>query len=189
MGEVYVARDTRLNRRVAIKVLAPGLATDHAHLTRFAREAKAASALAHPNIVAVYDVGESDSGSYVAMELIEGKTLGELIASGPLPIKKVLDFAIQIADGLAAAHEAGIVHRDLKPANVMVTHDGFAKILDFGLARGTAVEPQGSAVETQTAPPTLTGEIVGTAGYMSPEQARGEPVGFPTDQFSFGSVL
>src|SRR5262245_55776939 len=111
MGEVYVARDTRLNRRVAIKVLAPALATDQAHLRRFAREAKAASALNHPTIVAVYDVGESDSGSYVAMELVQGKTLAELIAPGPLSIKKVLDIGIQIADGLAAAHEAGIMHR------------------------------------------------------------------------------
>ena len=119
---------------------------------------------------------------------IEGKTLAELLAPGPLSIKKVLDLAIQIADGLAAAHEAGIVHRDLKPANVMVTSDGFAKILDFGLARTSSTEPSGSSVETEP-PPTLTGEIVGTAGYMSPEQARGEPVRFPTDQFSFGSVL
>jgi eukaryotic-like serine/threonine-protein kinase len=189
MGEVYVARDTRLDRRVAVKVLAPSLASDQSHLTRFAREAKAASALNHPNIVAVYDVGESDSGSYVAMELIEGKMLGELIAPGPLSIKKVLDIGIQIADGLAAAHDAGIVHRDLKPANVMVTTDGHAKILDFGLARGSAGEPSGSSVETEPPPPTLTGEIVGTAGYMSPEQARGEPVDFRSDQFSFGSVL
>ena len=189
MGEVYVARDTRLERRVAIKVLAAGLSSDRSHLTRFAREAKAASALNHPNIVHVYDIGEADGVSYVAMELIEGKTLGDLVAPGPLPVKKLLDVAIQIADGLAAAHEAGIVHRDLKPANVMVTKEGFAKILDFGLARGAAVEPSGSGVITEAGPPTLTGEIVGTAGYMSPEQARGEPVNFRSDQFSYGSVL
>jgi len=188
MGEVYAARDTRLDRRVAIKVLAPEYALDAVYLARFTREAKAASSLNHPNIVGVLDVGKEESVSYVAMELIEGKTLAEIIAPGPLSIKKVLDLAIQIADGLAAAHEAGIVHRDLKPANVMVTSDGFAKILDFGLARTTATEPSGSSVETEP-PPTLTGEIVGTAGYMSPEQARGEPVRFPTDQFSFGSVL
>ena len=188
MGEVYAARDTRLDRRVAIKVLAPEYALDAVYLSRFTREAKAASSLNHPNIVGVLDVGKEDSVSYVAMELIEGKTLAELLTPGPLSIKKVLDLAIQIADGLAAAHEAGIVHRDLKPANIMVTSDGFAKILDFGLARTSAIEPSGSSVETEL-PPTLTGEIVGTAGYMSPEQARGEPVRFPTDQFSFGSVL
>ena len=188
MGEVYAARDTRLDRRVAIKVLAPEYALDAVYLARFTREAKAASSLNHPNIVGVLDVGKEDSVSYVAMELIEGKTLAELLTPGPLSIKKVLDLAIQIADGLAAAHEAGIVHRDLKPANIMVTSDGFAKILDFGLARTSAIEPSGSSVETEL-PPTLTGEIVGTAGYMSPEQARGEPVRFPTDQFSFGSVL
>lgn len=190
MGEVYAARDTRLNRRVAIKVLAPEMASDRAHLARFAREAKAASSLNHPNIVAVFDVGESDSVSYVAMELVEGKTLGELLMAGALPTKKLLDLAAQIAEGLAAAHEAGIVHRDLKPANVMITREGFAKILDFGLARGS---PQGrpgeSNVTTEASPPTLTGEIVGTAGYMSPEQARGESVDFRSDQFSFGSVL
>jgi serine/threonine protein kinase len=188
MGEVYTARDTRLERHVAIKVLAAGLSSDRSHLARFAREAKAASALNHPSIVHVYDIGEADGVSYVAMELIEGKTLADLVAPGPLPIKKLLDLAIQIADGLAAAHEAGIVHRDLKPANVMVTKEGFAKILDFGLARGAGAEPSGSGVVTE-APPTLTGEIVGTAGYMSPEQARGEPVNFRSDQFSFGSVL
>ena len=190
MGEVYAARDTRLERRVAIKVLAAELAAHGTHLTRFQREAKAASALNNPNIVTVYDVGETDSISWVAMELIEGKSLTELIAAGPLPARKLLDLAGQIADGLAAAHEAGIVHRDLKPANVMITREGFVKIVDFGLARGQANEaPDGTQATTETSPPTLTGDIVGTAGYMSPEQARGEKVDFRSDQFSFGSVL
>ena len=135
MGEVYAARDTRLDRRVAIKVLAAELASDAAHLARFQREAKAASSLNNPNIVTVYDVGVSESVSWVAMELVEGKSLGELIAEGPLPARKLLDLAGQIADGLAAAHDAGIVHRDLKPANVMITREGLVKVVDFGLAR------------------------------------------------------
>ena len=124
------------------------------------------------------------------MELIEGKTLGETLAPGTLPMRKLLDLAGQIAEGLAAAHDAGIVHRDLKPANIMVTREGFVKILDFGLARGIAVSrPGDSSLVTESSPPTQTGEIVGTAGYMSPEQARGEAVDFRSDQFSFGSVL
>jgi Tol biopolymer transport system component len=190
MGEVYAARDTRLERRVAIKVLASDLATDRAHLARFQREAKAASSLNNPNIVTVYDVGESDSISWVAMELVEGKSLAELIANGPLPTRKLLELAGQIADGLAAAHDAGIVHRDLKPANVMITREGHVKIVDFGLARALQRETgDRTQATTETSPPTLTGDIVGTAGYMSPEQARGETVDFRSDQFSFGSVL
>jgi serine/threonine protein kinase len=190
MGEVYVARDTRLDRRVAVKVLTPELALDAAHLARFAREAKAASSLNHPNIVGVLDVGSEGSTSYVTMELVEGKTLGELLYAGPLPTRRLLDLACQLAEGLAAAHEAGIVHRDLKPGNVMVTREGFVKILDFGLARATEESSAGGATSiTETTPRTQTGEIVGTAGYMSPEQARGEKVDFRSDQFSFGSVV
>jgi len=190
MGEVYAARDSRLDRRVAIKVLSADLASDGAHLARFQREAKAASSLNNPNIVTVYDVGESEAVSWVAMELVEGKSLADLIAEGPLPARKLLDLAGQIADGLAAAHDAGIVHRDLKPANVMITREGLVKVVDFGLAR--AFQRDGgerTQATTETSPPTLTGDIVGTAGYMSPEQARGEPVDFRSDQFSFGSVL
>ena len=190
MGEVYAARDSRLDRRVAIKVLSAELASDAAHLARFQREAKAASSLNNPNIVTVYDVGVSESVSWVAMELVEGKSLGELIAEGPLPARKLLDLAGQIADGLAAAHDAGIVHRDLKPANVMITREGLVKVVDFGLARAFQRDAgERTQATTETSPPTLTGDIVGTAGYMSPEQARGEPVDFRSDQFSFGSVL
>ncbi len=190
MGEVYAARDTRLDRKVAVKVLSADLASDSAHLARFEREARAASALNNPNIVTVYDVGQQDSTSYVVMELVEGRTLADLLAAGPLPTRKLLDLGGQIAEGLAAAHEAGIVHRDLKPANIMVTREGFAKIVDFGLAR--PVQSDRAAITqatTEGSPPTQTGDIVGTAGYMSPEQARGEPLDFHSDQFSFGSML
>ncbi len=135
MGEVYRARDERLKRDVAIKVLPAELATDPERRSRFEREARAASALSHPNILTIYDIGTHDSTVYIAMELVEGGTLKDLIASGPVPIKKLLDLAVQIADGLAAAHAAGIVHRDLKPPNVMVSKHGYAKILDFGLAK------------------------------------------------------
>src|SRR5215472_4837955 len=137
MGEVYRAKDTRLAREVAIKVLSPEVAGDPSRLKRFEKEARAASALNHPNIVTIYEIGSADSVSYIAMERVEGSTLRELLVSGPLPIKKVLQVATQIADGLAKAHEAGIVHRDLKPENVMVTKDGLVKILDFGLAKLT----------------------------------------------------
>jgi len=190
MGEVYAARDTRLDRRIAIKVLSPEYAIDAVHLARFAREAKAASSLNHPNIVGVLDVGEEGSVSFVAMELIEGKTLADLLHVGALSTRKLLDLSCQIAEGLAAAHAAGIVHRDLKPSNVMVTRDGFVKILDFGLARAEREDGGTDSIAiTESEPPTRTGEIVGTAGYMSPEQARGEPVDFRSDQFSFGSVV
>jgi len=132
MGEVYRARDTRLDREVAIKVLSKELAEDSGRLKRFEKEARAASALNHPNIVTIYDIGSVDSTLYIAMERVEGKTLRDLLAGGPLPIKKLLQAATQIAEGLAKAHDAGIVHRDLKPENVMVTKDGLVKILDLG---------------------------------------------------------
>ena len=134
MGEVYRVRDPRLSREVALKVLPSDLASDAGRLKRFEKEARAASALNHPNIVTIYEIGSADSVSYIAMELVEGKTLRELLFAGPLPIKRVLQLSAQIADGLSRAHEAGIVHRDLKPENVMVTKDGRVKILDFGLA-------------------------------------------------------
>jgi eukaryotic-like serine/threonine-protein kinase len=190
MGEVYRARDARLGREVALKVLPAELSEDRDRLSRFEQEARSASALNHPNIVTVHDIGISDSTSYIAMELVDGKTLRELVVAGAMPVRRVLAIACQIADGLAKAHAAGIVHRDLKPENVMVSKDGFVKILDFGLAK--LVEPQSGGVSvmpTLARPETHPGVVMGTVGYMSPEQASGEPLDFRSDQFSFGSIL
>src|SRR6266566_3072851 len=190
MGEVWRARDTRLSREVAIKVLPADVSSDPSRLKRFEKEARSASALNHPNIVTIYEIGSSDSISYIAMERVDGKTLRELLFGGALPIKKLLPIAVQIADGLAKAHEAGIVHRDLKPENVMVTKDGLVKILDFGLAKLTSSmsgSDEGSHLPTETG--TSPGMILGTVGYMSPEQAAGQPLDFRSDQFSFGSIL
>ncbi|MEX0881195.1 MAG: protein kinase [Thermoanaerobaculia bacterium] len=190
MGEVYRARDERLKREVAIKVLPAELASDPERRERFEREARAASALSHPNILTIYDIGTSDSTVYIAMELIEGGTLKDLVASGPVPTRKLLELATQVADGLAAAHAAGIVHRDLKPANVMVSKHGFAKILDFGLAKLVTPESdEVSSLQTAAGDPTRPGMVMGTVGYMSPEQAAGRPTDFRSDQFSFGSML
>ena len=190
MGEVYRARDSRLGREVALKVLPMELALDPERLARFEQEARSASALNHPNIVTVHDIGTSDATSWIAMELVDGRTLRELAAAGPLPVRRVLALAVQVAEGLAKAHDAGIVHRDLKPENVMVSKDGFAKILDFGLAK--LVEPVSggvSAMPTLARPETHPGVVMGTVGYMSPEQASGEPLDFRSDQFSLGSIL
>jgi Tol biopolymer transport system component len=190
MGEVWRARDTRLSREVALKVLPEELALDRERLNRFEQEARAASALNHPNIVAVYDVGRSEATSYIAMELVEGKTIRELLVPGPLSLKRVLSIAAQAADGLAKAHGAGIVHRDLKPENLMVSSDGFVKILDFGLAKLVAERPGGlSDALTMAGSQTASGIIVGTVGYMSPEQASAVPLDFRSDQFSLGSIL
>ncbi len=190
MGEVYRARDERLKRDVAIKVLPAELAADSERRSRFEREARAASGLSHPNILTVYDIGTADETVYIAMELVDGGTLKDLIASGPLPTRKLLELGTQIADGLAAAHAAGIVHRDLKPANVMVSKHGFAKILDFGLAKLVTPEDQEvSALQTAAGDPTRPGLVMGTVGYMSPEQAAGRAVDYRSDQFSFGSIL
>ena len=190
MGEVWRARDTRLSREVAIKVLPAEAASDSDRLKRFEKEARAASALNHPNIVTLYEIGREGETSYIVMELVEGRTLRELLADGLLPVKKLLAISPQIADGLGRAHEAGIVHRDLKPENVMLTKDGHVKILDFGLAKLTTVEVDGAG----TRAPTVTrgtepGVVMGTVGYMSPEQAGGEAVDYRSDQFSLGSVL
>ena len=185
MGEVYRARDTRLKRDVAIKVLPAGLARDPDRIARFEREARAAGALNHPNIVAVYDVGREEGTYWIATELVAGESLAKVIERGPVAAPKALEIATQIADGLAAAHAAGIVHRDIKPANIMVTRDGRVKILDFGLALR-----QSTSQDSTTMDMTDKGTVVGTAGYMSPEQVRGEPNLTPqSDQFSFGLVL
>jgi Tol biopolymer transport system component len=190
MGEVYRARDTRLAREVAIKVLPVELAQDRERLSRFEQEARSASALNHPNIVAVYDVGRSDSTSYIAMELVEGNTVRELLVSGALPLKRSLSIAAQAAEGLAKAHAAGIVHRDLKPENLMVSSDGFVKILDFGLAKLTPPEKTSlSDMLTMAGPRTASGVVVGTVGYMSPEQASGSALDLRSDQFAFGAIL
>ena len=190
MGEVYRARDTRLSREVAIKVLPAELAAESERLKRFEKEARSASALNHPNIVTIYDIGSEGGVPYIAMERVEGATLRELLANGALPTRKLFQIAPQIAEGLSKAHEAGIVHRDLKPENVMVTKDGLVKILDFGLAKLTSTmsgSDAGSHLPTMTG--TTPGMVVGTVGYMSPEQASGETLDFRSDQFSFGSIL
>jgi Tol biopolymer transport system component len=190
MGEVYRAKDPRLGREVAIKVLPEAVAQDHDRLLRFEQEARSASALNHPNIVTIYEIGTAGSASYIAMELIEGRTLREVLAEGPVPTKRFLAIAAQIADALARAHEAGIVHRDLKPENLMVTKEGLVKVLDFGLAK-LALPESGeiSAMPTLARPETHPGIVLGTVGYMSPEQASGRALDFRTDQFSLGSIL
>jgi Tol biopolymer transport system component len=190
MGEVYRARDTRLGREVAIKVLPADRAGDADRRRRFEQEARSASALNHPNILTIHEVGSEGDTTYIAMELIEGRTVRELVASGPVPTKKLLDVAAQTAEGLAKAHGAGIVHRDLKPENLMVSKDGFVKILDFGLAK--LAEPEArdaSTIQTAAGSPTEPGTVLGTAGYMSPEQAAGRTVDFHSDQFALGSIL
>jgi len=191
MGEVYRARDTRLGREVAVKVLPADLARDGHRLQRFQQEAQAASALNHPNVVAVHDVGTDDEVFFVVSELIDGETLRERLNGGPLPMRKAVDFAVQIARGLSAAHDKGVVHRDLKPENVMITRDERAKIVDFGLAK---IEPPLASLGDPTKMPTagghtLPGTLLGTVAYMSPEQIRGEEVDHRTDVFSFGTML
>jgi len=193
MGEVYRAHDTKLGRDIAIKVLPDHLAADRTRLQRFEQEARLASSLNHPNIVTIHDIGLAEGIPYIAMELVEGHTLRALLASGLLPVQRAIDIAAQIADGLAKAHAAGIVHRDLKPENVMVTRDGFVKILDFGLGKlSTPFADNQSRLETielSASARTSPGTILGTVQYMSPEQAAGRDVDFRSDQFAFGLVL
>jgi serine/threonine protein kinase len=189
MGEVYKAEDMKLRRPAAIKVLHPEAAADRDRLQRFEREARAASALNHPNIVTIYDIDHHRGAPYIAMECVEGRTLGELMPEDQLPLPRALDYAIQIADGLSRAHAQGIVHRDLKPENIMVTPDGLIKILDFGLAKLTEPAAGGVRHPAEEHPETQEGHILGTAPYMSPEQAEGRPVDARSDIFSFGSVL
>jgi serine/threonine protein kinase len=191
MGVVYDAVDRHLDRHVALKVLPPEKVSDKARKQRFIQEAKAASALNHPNIVTIYDIGAADSVDYIAMELVAGQTLEDLLARRRLKVSDTVKYAVQIASSaLAAAHAAGIVHRDLKPANLMVTDGGIVKILDFGLAKLVDDSDITENDETRTAR-ALTGEgkVVGSAAYMSPEQAEGRRVDARSDIFSFGLVL
>jgi serine/threonine protein kinase len=198
MGEIYKARDSRLNRIVAVKVLAPGRTRDPERRRRFIQEAQAASALNHPNIITIHDILPEGDTQYMVMEHVSGKTLHEMIAAGRLPVPQVLQIATQMANALSAAHAAGIIHRDLKPANVMVTGSGLVKVLDFGLAK--LMDPgarmrSGDSSQTQdpltltAAPLTVEGAIMGTVNYMSPEQAEGLKVDARSDIFSFGAVL
>ena len=190
MGEVYRARDTRLGRTVAIKVLPQNLAGHPERLARFEREARSASALSHAHVVSVFDVGHSGESLFLVTEIVEGGSLRELLARGALPLRRALDLGAQIASGLAAAHEQGIVHRDLKPENVLITRSGDAKIADFGLAKLTETDPEsGSQLPTSDGLKTSAGIVLGTVAYMSPEQACGAEVDFRSDQFAFGSVL
>jgi serine/threonine-protein kinase len=190
MGEIYKARDPRLNRMVAVKVLPASATGDPERRRRFLQEAQAASGLNHPNIITIHDIVTDEGSDYMVMEFIAGKTLGEMIPPGGLGMSKTLQYATQIADALGAAHAAGIVHRDLKPGNVMVTPSGRLKILDFGLAKVTAETSLTEATQTiATAPVTVEGSILGTVSYMSPEQAQGKKVDQRSDIFAFGALL
>ncbi len=210
MGEVYRARDTRLGRDVAIKVLPSQFAADADRLQRFGQEARAAAALNHPNILAIYDIGDApnpqsptpnpDRVLYIVSELLEGETLREKLSGGPLPVRKAVELGIQIAQALSAAHDKGIVHRDLKPENIFINKDGRPKILDFGLAKLTQPDVHagspgqdpayGSSVPTTPRPvQTQHGMVMGTLGYMAPEQVRGLAADHRADIFAFGAVL
>jgi serine/threonine protein kinase/tetratricopeptide (TPR) repeat protein len=189
MGEVYRARDTRLERDVAVKVLPEALVSEPQALARFEREAKLVAALSHPNILAIHDVGRDNGVSYAITELLEGETLRERLNAATFPLRKAVDCARQIARGLAAAHARGIIHRDLKPENIFVTRDGGVKILDFGLAKKELSSAPAEGSVQLTAARTIPGTILGTVGYMSPEQVRGEEADSRSDIFSFGSVL
>ena len=189
MGEVYRALDTRLGREVAIKLLPAAFSTDQDRLRRFEQEARAAGLLNHPNVLTIYDIGTHAGAPYIVSELLTGETLGDRLRGAPLPLRRVIDYALQIARGLAAAHEAGIVHRDLKPENLFVTKDGRVKILDFGLAK-LKPAPAGINTNVSTQPlSTAPGVVMGTVSYMSPEQARGEEVDQRADIFAFGAIL
>jgi Tol biopolymer transport system component len=190
MGEVYRAHDARLNRAVAIKVLPASFSADRDRLQRFSQEARAAAALNHPNILSIFDIGEEQGAPYVVSELLEGETLRDRLRTGPLSIRKAIDYALQVARGLAAAHEKGIVHRDLKPENLFLTNDGRIKILDFGLAKLMLSENATGAPEAPTMQAaTEPGLVMGTAGYMSPEQVRGKAADSRSDIFAFGAIL
>ena len=190
MGEVYRARDTRLGREVALKVLPESFSRDADRLRRFEQEARAVAALNHPNILAIHDIGEDSGSPFIVSELLEGSSLRAELEHGPLSARKASDYAAQIAQGLAAAHDKNIVHRDLKPENIFLTKEGRVKILDFGLAKlaPDARNPKGDGL-TLTSSPTEAGMVLGTTGYMAPEQVRGAAVDSRTDIFAFGAVL
>src|SRR5471032_1008501 len=194
MGEVYRARDTKLNRDVAIKVLLPGVANDQDRLARFSREAQVLASLNHPNIAHIYGIEDADGVKALVLELVEGEDLAQRIERGAIPLDEALPIAKQIADALEAAHEQGIIHRDLKPANIKVRADGTVKVLDFGLAK--AMEPAVGSSSGVSMSPTITtpamtqaGMILGTAAYMSPEQSKGRAVDKRSDVWAFGAVL
>jgi serine/threonine protein kinase len=191
MGEVYKGRDTKLNRSVAIKILPEHFAQDADRLARFKREAQLLASLNHPNIAAIYGFEESNGIHALVLELVDGPTLADRVALGPIPLDEALPMALQIADALEAAHAQGIVHRDLKPANIKLRPDGTIKVLDFGLAKAMTGEPLSTPGQslTITSPATQHGVILGTAAYMSPEQARGRPVDKRCDIWAFGGVL
>ena len=189
MGEVYRARDLRLSREVAIKVLRSEASADPDLVRRFEQEAKAASLLNHPNIVSIYDTGLYDGAPYIVSELLEGETLRDRLAREASGARRSVEYAIQVCRGLAAAHEKGIVHRDLKPENLFVTKDGIVKILDFGIAKLSRAAEDAAGTGVDTLSRTNPGTILGTARYMSPEQVRGLPTDHRSDLFSFGSLL
>jgi serine/threonine protein kinase len=183
MGEVYRAKDPRIGREVAIKILPPSFATDGERLRRFEQEAHAAGTLNHPSLLTVLDVGEQGGTPYLVSELLEGETLRTRLGGGALSPRRAIDYAIQIARGLAAAHEKGVIHRDIKPENIFITNDGRAKILDFGLAKISSPDKEVTWLATHP------GQVMGTAAYMSPEQVRAENVDARSDIFSFGVLL
>ena len=197
MGEVYLAQDTKLDRKVALKILPADVASNRDRMERFVREAKAAAALNHPNIAHIYEIGDSEGTPFIAMEYVDGVTLREKIHHSGEPLSALLGYLAQVAEGLAKAHHAGIVHRDLKPDNVMITRDGYAKILDFGLAKLVespgpfGIDQEGSDRTIETVPQSMPGMVLGTIGYMSPEQASGRvhEIDHRSDIFSFGCLL
>jgi serine/threonine protein kinase len=186
MGEVYLADDSRLSRKVALKFLPPGFVGDAERMRRFMREAKAASALNHPNIITVYEVGETPT-AFIATEFIDGQSLRQRLRAGAIPLPEALDIAVQLAGAIAVAHDAGIIHRDIKPDNVMLRPDGYVKLLDFGIAK--IASPSATADEETTHMATEAGELLGTLSYMSPEQARGLTIDHRTDIFAMGALI
>ena len=187
MGEVYLAKDTKLDRTVALKILPPAFAENPERLERFVREAKAASAIKHANVAHIYEIGESDGVHFIAMEHVEGETLAARLSGKPLPTKEILDIGVQVADALDEAHGKRITHRDIKPGNLMLTDRGQIKMLDFGLAKMAATSEPGSDAPTEAK--TSAGTVMGTVQYMSPEQALGRDVDGRSDIFSLGVVL